>query len=123
MIFDILLIGVMAAASLYYGLKPLLQHRKLEKNGVCVTAHVVGEGENQNGRFQVLAFEANGTSHRLNYPMPRRRSLPEGDITLYYDPYHPEHLAVKGDKTNLMGSVFCLILGTALIIIGLYIIF
>lgn len=115
--FDLILIGGLAAGSLYYGIFHFIKRKRLLRQGETVSAHVVGQGSNQDGSYQILAFTVNGNEHRLPYPMPRKNKLPEGDLTLHYDPYRPENLLVEEDKTDLYGSIFCIALGIVLSII------
>ena len=116
-LFDLILIGGLSVGSLFYGISHLVNRRKLLHNGERVSAHVTGQGQNRDGRYLVLCFTVNGSEHHLQYAMPRKRNLPDGPLTLYYDPYHPENLLVKEDKTDLYGSIFCIVLGMVLAVI------
>lgn len=120
--FDLILFGGMAFACFFYGIKQLQKRSRLLRSGHAVTAQAVSSGEGQNGRFLVLEFTTNDTKHHLQYPMPRKGSLPNGPLTLYYDPANPENLLVAEDKTDLYGIWFCLILGVILTGIAVYII-
>ena len=111
MLFDLFLVGVMAAASLYYGISHLTRRIRLKRHGQKVQAESVARGYGQSGPYQVLRFTTDGSVHQLQYPMPRKKELPAGPLTLYYDPYKPEHLLVEEDKTDLPGILFCLVLG------------
>ncbi len=122
MLFDFVLIGMLAVCSLVYAFLHLKKRHDLLRHGEVVQAHVVGRGENQQGSYQVLAFEVNGTQHQLPYTMPRKRQLPEGPLTLHYDPYKPENLLIEQDKTDLYGSLFCLVLGVVLAVVAVFII-
>ncbi len=116
-LFDLILVGGLAVGSLIYGIKRLVKRNKLLHTGERVSARVVSEGENREGRYLVLGFTANDTEHHLQYPMPKKRTLPDGPLTLYYDPYHPENLLVAEDTTDLYGSIFCIVLGVVLAVI------
>lgn len=120
--FDLFLIGGMAFACFFYGIKQLRKRSRLLHSGHMVEAQVVSSGEGPKGRFFVLEFAINGSKHRLQYPMPRKGNLPNGPLTLYYDPTNPENLLVAEDKTDLYGIWFCLILGIVLTALAVYIV-
>lgn len=122
MLFDFVLIGLLAVCSLFYAFSHLKKRWNLMRHGEVIQAQVIGRGENQQGSYQVLAFDVNGTQHQLPYTMPRKRQLPEGPLTLHYDPYKPENLLVEEDKTDLYGSLFCLVLGILLSVIAIWLI-
>ena len=117
MLFDLFLVGVMAAASLYYGISHLTRRIRLRRHGQKVQAESVARGMGQSGPYQVLRFTVDGSVHQLQYAMPRKKELPAGPLTLYYDPYKPENMMVEEDKTDLPGIIFCLVLGAILAVI------
>ena len=118
MLFDLFLVGVMAAASLFYGISHLSRRIRLKRHGQKVQAQSIARGVGQSGPYQVLRFTVDGSVHQLQYTMPRKKQLPDGPLTLYYDPYKPENMMVEEDKTDLPGIWFCLILGCILAVIA-----
>lgn len=117
--FDVLFFGIGAGLMLGMWLFSRRTRRRLTASGTAVRARVTGTVESRDGSAYVLEFQANGSTHRLNYPRPRKGEplKPGSEVTLYYDPYKPEKMFVDGDKTALMTEKFYLGVGIALLLL------
>ena len=94
----------------------------LVNKGVKVQAVVAGTIQNRDGVSLALAFTTpSGDTRRLPYPVPRKaKGLRQGSqVTLYYDPDHPEKVYVEGDKAVLGAEMIYYVLAGLLLALGL----
>ena len=83
---------------------------------------VAGTIQNRDGVSLALAFTTpSGDTRRLPYPVPRKaKGLRQGSqVTLYYDPDHPEKVYVEGDKAVLGAEMIYYVLAGLLLALGL----
>ena len=92
------------------------------RKGTRVQAVVAGTIQTRDGVSLALALPPRrGDTRRLPYPLPRKaKGFDQGsEVTLYYDPDHPEKVYVEGDRAVLGAEVIYYALAVLLLALGL----
>ena len=121
-LFNVIIFFAGAALMLVMAVRASRARLALVNKGVKVQAVVAGTIQNRDGVSLALAFTTpSGDTRRLPYPVPRKaKGLRQGSqVTLYYDPDHPEKVYVEGDKAVLGAEMIYYVLAGLLLALGL----
>ena len=121
-LFNVIIFFAGAALMLVMAVRASRARLALVNKGVKVQAVVAGTLQNRDGVSLALAFTTpSGDTRRLPYPVPRKaKGLRQGSqVTLYYDPDHPEKAYVEGDKAVLGAEMIYYVLAGLLLALGL----
>ncbi len=118
---NVVIFAAGALLMLVMGLRATKSRRALVTRGEKVQAQVAGTIQTREGISLALEFTTPaGNTRRLPYPMPRKaKGFSQGSqVTLYYDPDHPEKVYVEGDKAVLGAEAIYYVLAALLLLLG-----
>lgn len=125
-LFNVILFLAGAALMLVMAVRATRARQALVRRGTRVRAVVAGTIQTRDGVSLALAFTTPaGDTRRLPYPLPRKaRGFAQGsEVTLYYDPDHPEKVYVEGDRAVLGAEIIYYALAALLLALGLALLF
>lgn len=124
--FNVILFLAGAVLMLVMGVRATKARQALLNRGTKVRAVVAGTIQTREGISLALAFTTPaGDTRRLPYPLPRKaKGFAQGsEVTLYYDPDHPEKVYVEGDRAVLGAEIIYYALAALLLALGLVLLF
>lgn len=119
---NVVIFGLGALLMLVMALRATRARRALVNRGEKVTARVSGTIQTREGGSLALEFTTPaGNTRRLPYPLPRKaKGFEQGsEVTLYYDPDHPEKVYIEGDRAVLGAEIIYYVLAALLLVLGL----
>lgn len=119
---NVVIFGLGALLMLVMALRATRARRTLVNRGEKVTARVSGTIQTREGVSLALEFTTPaGNTRRLPYPLPRKaKGFEQGsEVTLYYDPDHPEKVYIEGDRAVLGAEIIYYVLAALLLVLGL----
>ena len=119
---NVVIFGLGALLMLVMALRATRARRALVNRGEKVTARVSGTIQTREGVSLALEFATPaGNTRRLPYPLPRKaKGFEQGsEVTLYYDPDHPEKVYIEGDRAVLGAEIIYYVLAALLLVLGL----
>ncbi len=119
---NVVIFGLGALLMLVMALRATRARRALVNRGEKVTARVSGTIQTREGVSLALEFTTPaGNTRRLPYPLPRKaKGFEQGsEVTLYYDPDHPEKVYIEGDRAVLGAEIIYYVLAALLLVLGL----
>lgn len=119
---NVVIFGLGALLMLVMALRATRARRALVNRGEKVTARVSGTIQTREGVSLALEFTTPaGNTRRLPYPLPRKaKGFEQGsEVTLYYDPDHPEKVYIEGDRAVLGAEIIYYMLAALLLVLGL----
>lgn len=119
---NVVIFGLGALLMLVMALRATRARRALVNRGEKVTARVSGTIQTREGVSLALEFTTPaGNTRRLPYPLPRKaKGFEQGsEVTLYYDPDHPEKVYIEGDRAVLGAEIIYYVLAVLLLVLGL----
>ena len=119
---NVVIFGLGALLMLVMALRATRARRALVNRGEKVTARVSGTIQTREGVSLALEFTTPaGNTRRLPYPLPRKaKGFEQGsEVTLYYDPDHPEKVYIEGDRAVLGAEIIYYVLAALMLVLGL----
>lgn len=119
---NVVIFGLGALLMLVMALRATRARRALVNRGEKVTARVSGTIQTREGVSLALEFTTPaGNTRRLPYPLPcKAKGFEQGsEVTLYYDPDHPEKVYIEGDRAVLGAEIIYYVLAALLLVLGL----
>ena len=119
---NVVIFGLGALLMLVMALRATRARRALVNRGEKVPARVSGTIQTREGVSLALEFTTPaGNTRRLPYPLPRKaKGFEQGsEVTLYYDPDHPEKVYIEGDRAVLGAEIIYYVLAALLLVLGL----